>query len=73
MTELGAYNFLFPGLVSDASKKFKNNSQRVIAANKDLDKLRAIQQVLKGENIQTELDPHVLACFKYAPVISVEV
>ena len=49
--------------------------ERVIAANRDLEKIKNIRKVLEGQNDADvgEINSQTAACFKYAPVTSVEV
>lgn len=59
----------------EKGKSVSEKCERVVAANKDLEKMKNIGRVLEGENDADvgEMDPQTVACFKYAPVTSVEV
>ena len=72
----------FESIIEDLStvsgKKGKSVHQKceqVVAANKDLEKMKNIRRILEGENDADvgDMDPQTVACFKYAPVTSVDV
>ena len=59
----------------EKGKSVREKCERVVAANKDLKKIKNIGRVLEGDHNPDveEMDPQIVACFKYAPVTSVEV
>ena len=57
----------------EIGSKIIKKCKYVIENNEDLEKIKTISRILQGSNEQTDLPPHTLACFKYAPVTSVEV
>ena len=59
----------------EKGKSVREKCERVVAANKDLKKIKNIGRVLEGDHNADvgEMDPQIVACFKYAPVTSVEV
>lgn len=55
---------------SSVSEKCK----RVLSANVDIEKIKKIRDVLKGESsVSTGMCPSEISCFKFAPITSVEV
>lgn len=58
----------------DKGSLIKQKLSKIISKNGDLTKLKKIAAVLEGNNNSgVEMNPNTIACFKYAPITSVDV
>jgi hypothetical protein len=71
---------LFDSAIEETSKapgekgdSVRAKCDRVISANQDLEQVRSIGSILIGKSPSCQFDPMTVACFKHAPLTSVEV